>query len=173
MSRTTLGIITILVSFATTAGSAQDTFDFANHHLHNFYISERTYERALAMGYRLVPSSNNIDRKGNPEYRRIGAIRNHNSHICPLRVHARKSDGKLFATYHSFAGTTSEGLNPVALANGIHRKNSYGPRVEMDADDLQMLKGYGAARLDVTDLTMSNVTYEEIRKRVGVHGFKP
>ena len=26
--------------------------DFPNHHRHNFYVSERTFESAVAMGYR-------------------------------------------------------------------------------------------------------------------------
>jgi hypothetical protein len=162
-----IGIIaTILASCATTTAQAQEAFDFPNHHLHNFHVSDRTYEHAVAMGYRLVPSSNSVDRESNPAYGRLGLIRNHNSHICPLRIHVRKSDGKLFVTYHGHAGTTEEGLNPVALANGIRRKNTgYGRRTEMNADDLRMLKGFGAARLDVVDLTMVNVSYEEIQKR--------
>lgn len=159
-------VAAVLVLSVTTIGQAQETFDFPNHHLHNFYVSERTYEHAVAMGYRLVPSSNAVGRESNPAYGRFGLIRNHNSHICPLRIHVRKSDGKLFVTYHSHAGTTEEGLNPVALGNGIRRKNTgYGRRTEMDADDLRMLKGFGAARLDIIDLTMSNVSYEEIQRR--------
>ena len=155
-----------LALFATPTGHAQEAFDWPNHHLHNFHVSARTYEHAVAMGYRLVPASCSVDRDSNPAYGRLGVIRNHNSHICPLRIHVRKSDGKLFVTYHSHAGTTEEGLNPVALANGIRRKNTgYGRRTEMDADDLLMLKGFGAARLDVGDLTMTNISYEEIQKR--------
>ena len=157
-------VATILTLSATIAGQAQEAFDFPNHHLHNFYVNERTCEHAIAMGYRLVPSGRAVE--SNAAYRRLGLIRNHNSHICPLRIHVRKSDGKLFVTYHSHAGTTEAGLNPVALANGIRRKNTgYGRRTEMDADDLRLLKGFGAARLDITDLTMVNVTYDEIQKR--------
>ncbi len=137
---------------------------FPNHNLHNFYVSEATYEHAAAMGYRFVPFSKAVDRDGNPAYRGLGVIRNHNSHISPLRIHVRKSDGKLFVTFHSHAGTTSQGLNPVALANGIRRKNS-GRRTEMDADDLRLLKGFGAARQDISELTMENVSYEQIQKR--------
>ena len=64
-----------------TAAQAQKAFDFPNHHLHNFYVSERTYEHAVAMGYRLVPSSNAVDRDSNKAFERLGLIRNHNSHI--------------------------------------------------------------------------------------------
>ena len=157
---------TVLVLAGTTIAQAQDAFDFPNHHLHNFYVSERTYEHAVAMGYRLVPASSSVDRDSSPAYGCLAVIRNHNSHICPLRIHVRKKDGKLFVTYHSHAGTTEEGLNPVALGNGIRRKNTgYGRRTEMDTDDLRMLKGFGAARLKVGELTMGNVSYEEIQKR--------
>ncbi len=101
-----------------------------------------------------------------PDYRRLGIIRNHNAHFCPLRIHARKTDGKLFVTYHDYAGVTAEGLDPVTLQNGIRRKNGGDrQRQQMNADDLHLLKGCGAAKLDLSDLTMENVTYEEIQKR--------
>jgi hypothetical protein len=159
-------VATMVVLCATSPVRAQKAFDFPNHHLHNFYVSKRTYEHAVAMGYRLVPSSHAVDRDSSPAFGSLGRIRNHNSHICPLRVQVRKHDGTLFVTYHSHAGTTVDGLNPVALAYGIRRKNSgYGRRTEMDADDLRMLKGYGAARVDVSDLTTENASYEEIQKR--------
>lgn len=157
--------VTLLALVAVPAARAQKVLDHPNHNLHNFFVSERTYEHAVAMGYRLVPASSRVDLEANPAYRRLGLIRNHNSHICPLRIHARKGDGRLFVTYHSFAGTTPEGLNPVALVNGIRRSNRSGRPREMDEDDLKMLKGYGAARRDVTDLTLDNASYEEIQKR--------
>ncbi len=164
MRRITIIAVATLAHTVTFAGQAQEAIDFPNHHLHNFYVSEHTYEHAVAMGYRLVPTSSTIDRRSDPAYEQLGLIRNHNSHICPLRIHARKKDGQLFVSYHRHAGTTDNGLNPVALANGIHRKNN-GQRTEMNADDLRMLKGYGAAKVDVADLTMANVSYEEIQKR--------
>jgi hypothetical protein len=166
MKTTAFVLATILVHAAGLPGQEQQAFDFPNHHLHNFGVNERTYEHARAMGYRLVPAGGHVDRDRKPEYRRLGLIRNHNSHICPLRVHVRKGDGKLFVTYHDHVGTTPEGLHPIALLNGIRRRNGGDrSRQEMDADDLRLLNGYGAAKRDLTDLTIQNVRYEEIQKR--------
>jgi hypothetical protein len=166
MKKTALALAAILAQASGLAGQDRPAFDFPNHHLHNFSVGERTYEHAVAMGYRLLPAGGKVDRDRRPEYKRLGLIRNHNSHICPLRVHVRKADGKLFVTYHSHVGATAEGLNPIALQNGIRRTNGGdGQRQAMNADDLQLLKGYGAARLDLTDLTMANATYAEIQKR--------
>lgn len=156
-------VVILVILSGTSKGQLQESFDFPNHHLHNFYVNEKTYEHAVAMGYRLVPWSETVDRENSPPYGGLGLIRNHNSHICPLRILMRKSDGRLFVTYHKHTGTTADGLNPVALANGIRRNN--GRRTLMDTDDLRMLKGFGAARLDLNDLTMANVTYDEIQRR--------
>ena len=166
VQKTVLVLGPILVCVSGLSGQDQRAFDYPNHHLHNFFVSKRTYEHAVAMGYRLVTAGGQVDRDSKPAYKPLGLIRNHNAHICPLRIHARKADGKLFVTYHSHVGTTAEGLNPIALQNGIRRRNGgYNQRREMDADDLRLLKGYGAARRDVANLTMENVTYGDIQKQ--------
>jgi hypothetical protein len=52
----------MLMPLAASIGGAQEPADSPNHHLHNFDVSERTFEHAVAMGYRLVPSSGNVNR---------------------------------------------------------------------------------------------------------------
>jgi hypothetical protein len=140
----------------------QSSVDFPNHHMHTFHVSENTYEHAVAMGYRLVVYSGS-HWAGKPEYKQLGKIMNHNSEVSPLRIHARKSDGKLFVSYFARTGATADHLNAVALQNGVRRVCE--KQTEMDADDLRLLKGFGAARLQVDDLTLENATYAEIKKR--------
>ena len=70
MKTTVFVLATILVHAAGLPGQEQQAFDFPNHHLHNFGVNERTYEHAMAMGYRLVPAGGHVDRDRKPEYRR-------------------------------------------------------------------------------------------------------
>lgn len=148
------------------ANENSQTIDYPNHHIHNFSVNSDTYEHAVAMGYRLVTVDDNEDIGSAARYGSIGRIRKHNAEVCPIRVYVRKSDGKLFAAYHLFAGSTPEGLNPVALEHGLERQNiGYQPPSKMTAGDLELLKGFGAAKESIEDLTFANATFEEIKKR--------
>ena len=142
---------------------APTTADYAHHNLHNFIVTSATFEHAAAMGYRYVTTHDEFEVPDDPAYRNIGLIRLHNAAVSPIRIQERKSDGKLFVSYHFFAGTTPEGLNPVALSHGLRRINTgYGEPYPMEAADLELLKGLGAARLDLGDLDFATATYADL-----------
>jgi hypothetical protein len=67
MKRTSVRNATVLILAVRLSAWSQAMIDFPNHQLHNFYVGERTYEHAVAMGYRLVPWSGKVNKNGHPE----------------------------------------------------------------------------------------------------------
>ncbi len=154
-----------LPSHAASADAAGETAravnDFPNHHIHNFGTSVKNtaqHEHALAMGYRLVVSAKPDD----PKYAALKVIGLSNAHVCPVRIYREKATGETYISYHSW-GQNPPGHSAFATLQGFSRKVS--KRYPIAAEDLELLKGYGAAKLDIGDLTVANATYDELSRR--------
>ena len=135
--------------------------DFPNHHLHNFGTSVRKlaiYEHALAMGYRLVVH----EKPASPKYAKLRLIGTSNASVCPIRIFKNKRTGKTFVAYLGHL-RDANGNSALAVLHGLKRR--VGQRRPLTTKDLKLLKGYGAARRPIDDLTLANATYDEIRRR--------
>jgi hypothetical protein len=95
----------------------------------------------------------------------VGRIALHNANVGPIRVYARKSDGKLFVGYHAFLKRRQDNLNPLALLHGLKRDNTFAVAYPLTAEDFEILRNYSAARRDNSDLRFDTVTAADIRAR--------
>jgi hypothetical protein len=129
-----------------------------NHHLHNFGSGVPAATHAREMGYRFL-TARTTRTEG------FGAIALHNANVGPIRVYARKSDGKLFVGYHAFVRRRQDSLNPIALLHGLKRDNTFSGTYPLTAEDFEILRNYSAARRDNSDLRFDTVTAAEIRAR--------
>ena len=146
------------VCFAQISLAGEKPPGYPNHHLHNFSaVTEASYH-AIEMGYHLVAR----DKLEGSKYEGLKLIKSHNANVGPVRVFCEKSTGKLYLRYHSYLERQSDNLNPLAAMHGLSRKNK--TLYPITWKDLKIIKGYSAAKLDTSDLTLENLTLELIRE---------
>jgi len=146
------------VCFAQISLAGEMSPGYPNHHLHNFSSVPEVSSHAIEMGYYFVATKKPAESK----YEGLKLIKLHNANVGPVRVYCEKRTGKLYLRYHSYLERQSDNLNPLAAMHGLSRNNK--TLYLINQEDLEIIKGYSAAKLDISDLTLENLTMELFRE---------
>ena len=130
-----------------------------NHHIHLFSNNDFKSEHAVEMDYTFVTTSKPED----AEYSNLKLIKEHNAKVCPVRVFEEKSSGKLYVAYHGWFEQRGTDRNPIAEFNQLIRTNWV--KYPLALGDLNVIKGYCAAKSATDDLTVQNLTMPLLAER--------